>query len=317
MAKCEWDPSKHGGKPCPIHGSGMWDENILTKQDKIEKLKEKGYTEEEIEEELKGESFDDDFEFDEDYERSWGPIIDEEDEAEIDEMIGSEEYAYGGLKSKEELVNALVNRGKIDENTAKAYVKKHWNDYNKYFNSDNEQNDEGNQDISDDEISQKLEDYDFLDAEDENQEDWVKNQVAKELGISVDKVEKVINKERNLGSNNNKPTSNNSQKRVVDNTIHASLKNQLLNGEITLDEAASALNKAGWYNFKPSREETIKTLGLGNDFKDVPLKKRLSREEFDDLVKKDFSTLSEEDKDALIRAIRGTYKLKSKEELPF
>jgi len=142
MSKCNWDPAKHGGRECPIHGAGgsMWDENILTKQDKINKLKEKGYTEDEIEEELKGVGFDDDFEFDDDYERSWGPIIDEEDEAEIDEMIGSEEYAYGGLKSKEDLVNALVNRGKIDENTAKAYVTKHWDEYNKYFN--NENNDE-------------------------------------------------------------------------------------------------------------------------------------------------------------------------------
>lgn len=64
MAKCNWDPSKHEGRPCPIHGSGMWDENILTRKDKIEKLKEKGYTQEEIEEELKDEKFDEDDEED-------------------------------------------------------------------------------------------------------------------------------------------------------------------------------------------------------------------------------------------------------------
>lgn len=144
MSKCNWDPAKHGGRECPIHGAGgsMWDENILTKQDKINKLKEKGYTEDEIEEELKGVGFDDDFDFDDDYERSWGPIIDEEDEAEIDEMIGDEEYAYGGLKSKEDLVNALVNRGKIDENIAKAYVTKHWDEYNKHFNNENASSDD-------------------------------------------------------------------------------------------------------------------------------------------------------------------------------
>ena len=65
MAKCNWDPSKHEGRPCPIHGSGMWDENILTRKDKIEKLKSKGYTQEEIEEELKDEKFDDEYDFEE------------------------------------------------------------------------------------------------------------------------------------------------------------------------------------------------------------------------------------------------------------
>lgn len=93
-------------------------------------------------------------------------------------------------------------------------------------------------------------------------------------------------------------------------TLDVSLKNSILNGEITLDEAAQKLNEAGWYNYKPSKEEVIKELELGNDFKELPLKRRLSKEEFDDLIKKDFKTLSEEDKDALIRAIRGTYKLK-------
>lgn len=68
MAKCNWDPSKHEGRPCPIHGSGMWDENILTRKDKIEKLKSKGYTQEEIEEELKDEKFDEDDEKDFTYE---------------------------------------------------------------------------------------------------------------------------------------------------------------------------------------------------------------------------------------------------------
>jgi len=46
MSECNWDPKKHGGRPCPKHGKiGYWDENILTRR---EKLKAAGYTQEEI-----------------------------------------------------------------------------------------------------------------------------------------------------------------------------------------------------------------------------------------------------------------------------
>ena len=130
---CTWDPSKHGGKPCPIHSGGMWDENILTKKDKIEKLKAQGYNEEEIEEELKSVGFDDDY--DSDFEEDW---TDEK----IDELIGDSEYVYGNLESKDQLVESLMGRNQVPEDVARDYVERHWEEYKKFYNEDNEFDDD-------------------------------------------------------------------------------------------------------------------------------------------------------------------------------
>ena len=54
-SECAWDPAKHGGKPCPKHGGGLWDENILTRN---EKLKKSGYSKEDLEDEDLKEDFD-------------------------------------------------------------------------------------------------------------------------------------------------------------------------------------------------------------------------------------------------------------------
>lgn len=54
-SECSWDPAKHGGKPCPKHGGGLWDENILTRN---EKLKNSGYSKEDLEDEDLKEDFD-------------------------------------------------------------------------------------------------------------------------------------------------------------------------------------------------------------------------------------------------------------------
>ena len=133
MSKCNWDPAKHGGRECPIHGAGgsMWDENILTKQDKINKLKEKGYTEDEIEEELKGVGFDDDFEFDEE------EFVNNLDETDWDKAEKNEEKNKGKHKHterKDKYGNALVSDEafKAGQKGAKAYL----NDALKYDDLD-------------------------------------------------------------------------------------------------------------------------------------------------------------------------------------
>lgn len=163
MSKCNWDPAKHGGRPCPIHGSGMWDENILTKKDKIEKLKGKGYSEEEIEEELKTQKFDDDDDFnideyDEDYERSYGvPVTDES----IWEEISGDEYAYGGLNTKEDLAKLLNKRAQVPLKVANKFVENHWNEYQKEFGNDDSKeydfdNEQNNEEQGQDKLLSKL-----------------------------------------------------------------------------------------------------------------------------------------------------------------
>lgn len=58
--QCNWDPKKHGGRPCPKHGSGgLWDENVLARKSK---LKEAGYEDADLEDEDLKEDFDDDYE---------------------------------------------------------------------------------------------------------------------------------------------------------------------------------------------------------------------------------------------------------------
>ena len=58
MAQCNWDPKKHGGRPCPVHGGGgLWDENVFTRADKLKKA---GYTKEDLAD--ADEEFDEDFE---------------------------------------------------------------------------------------------------------------------------------------------------------------------------------------------------------------------------------------------------------------
>ncbi len=127
MAKCNWDPSKHEGRPCPIHGSGMWDENVLTRKDKIEKLKEKGYTQEEIEEELKGEKFDDDFDWEEKEEVKEDFDKDEDDAYTSYKKSGDEKYANDSIdalnlkenkeaqKIKQDFVNRKINVDTLHE----------------------------------------------------------------------------------------------------------------------------------------------------------------------------------------------------------
>lgn len=121
MAKCNWDPSKHEGRPCPIHGSGMWDENILTRKDKIEKLKEKGYTQEEIEEELKDEKFDEDFDWEEKEEvkeefdkDDKTPVYDEDDKPTEGLLDHDDKYKYALLdrlrSDAEYYLNAKVDK---------------------------------------------------------------------------------------------------------------------------------------------------------------------------------------------------------------
>ena len=41
MAECNWDPKKHGGKPCPIHGSGRGSsEEIANRKNRRQELKQ-------------------------------------------------------------------------------------------------------------------------------------------------------------------------------------------------------------------------------------------------------------------------------------
>lgn len=111
MAQCNWDPKKHGGRPCPVHGGGgLWDENVFTRN---EKLKKAGYTKKDLEDEDLKEDFDGDYEveFDEDYERSWGPREEKYDfsDDEIMEELSDNEYVYKGL-DEESIYNLMSER---------------------------------------------------------------------------------------------------------------------------------------------------------------------------------------------------------------
>ena len=53
-----------------------------------------------------------------------------------------------------------------------------------------------------------------------------------------------------------------SQKAFDIPTIDVSLRNKIIEGEITLEDGARELYWAGWFNYVPSKEQTIKTLKL-------------------------------------------------------
>jgi len=94
MAECNWDPKKHGGRPCPVHGGGgLWDENVFTRQ---EKLKKAGYTDEDLK--------DADEDFDGDYDDEFKPTADD-----FMEELSDNDYIYGGL-GEQDIYNKMAER---------------------------------------------------------------------------------------------------------------------------------------------------------------------------------------------------------------
>lgn len=125
MAECNWDPKKHGGRPCPKHGSGgLWDENVLSRKSK---LKEAGYEDADLEDEDLKEDFDDDFE--EEFGEEW---TDEK----IGETVADEEYVYADIDDKDHFVELLNERNGVPFEKAQAWVDKHWEEHQQHYQED-------------------------------------------------------------------------------------------------------------------------------------------------------------------------------------
>jgi len=336
MAECNWDPKKHGGRPCPVHGGGgLWDENVFTRQ---EKLKKAGYTDEDLK--------DADEDFDGDYDDEFKPTADD-----FMEELSDNDYIYGGL-GEQDIYNKMAERLSKKYNTeitpeevANSLKEGGFamDEYNKSLEDDGEETktyknpnrkDKYGNLLVDDEAFEagqkgakkyldealKYNDLETLkksnvflsglqDAVNESIEKYNPNFdltyqdfneiIGSVLGEDVDFEEYEQNATK--GFTGNKYSGYNVKKVP---TLDTSLREQVLNGEITLDEAASELNRAGWKNFKPSKEETLKILKLDKE-PQVELKKRISKEDADNLLKKDYKSLSDEEKENLIRYFKN------------
>jgi len=84
-------------------------------------------------------------------------------------------------------------------------------------------------------------------------------------------------------------------------TIDISLKNDVINGYITLEEAQAELVRSG-HTEGYSKNNTMKFLGLDKE-PNVKLKERITKEEYDILDNKDFKSLTKREQDNLITYI--------------